>query len=181
MQAERWLARLFQTACMQGMNRSISESETAFLVNLDQQKAGATQHRSCCKATGWTWNPKAHVKVSQSGDDASGLRAVEDEIEDVAALTVRARAPEVTQQVLVDQPRVVKRVGQNAHPLWGEISLHVDAIRELDDQAAVPRQDSGINGSNNAEGVTRHAAEQIPHTLSVLPNSTMCSVVEQVE
>jgi hypothetical protein len=56
---------LFQTAGQLHAVPAISESETAFLVMHARPNARATQHRSCCKATGWTW-PESCIDLTRS-------------------------------------------------------------------------------------------------------------------
>src|SRR6516165_8321482 len=92
----------------------ISESETAFLVMHDRPDARATQHRSCCKATGWTWIPKALSNLPQSGDDASGLRAVQNEIQRPAATIMWPWPAQMLEDGGFSAAGVFERIGQHA-------------------------------------------------------------------
>src|SRR6516165_3794623 len=99
----------------------ISESETAFLVMHDRPDARATQHRSCCKATGWTWIPKALPNLPQSGDDASGLRAVQNEIQRPAATIMWPRSAQVFEDIGIAAAGVFERISEDRQMLEGSV------------------------------------------------------------
>src|SRR5829696_1641468 len=65
------------------------------------------------------------------------------------------------QQFSIVCPSLLKRVRQDAHAVVGEVTLLVDAGRQLDGDVVVPGEDGRREGSERLEGVAEDAAEYV--------------------